>query len=255
MDEIQLKTKDDLQLLKASGKILVHTLREVKKHVRPGVSLLDLEKIAKREIEAQEAEPAFLGYKPKSTSEPYPAAICASVNETVVHGIPYDVELKEGDILKIDIGVKYKNRFTDAAITMGVGKTPKEAKKLLKTTNEALKRAIKVCKPGKYTGDIGWVIENTIKKQGFEIVEKLTGHGVGFDVHEPPTVRNNGEKGSGEELVPGMVIAIEPMVAMGSGEVFAKEDGSFVVKDNSLTAHFEKTIAITERGPLDLTPW
>ncbi|MDP2704341.1 MAG: type I methionyl aminopeptidase [bacterium] len=252
---MQLKSKDDIRLLKISGRILVRVLKELEKKAKPGVSLLDLEKRAREIIKKYGGEPAFLGYKPRPNATPYPAAICASVNEGLVHGIPHDIPLKDGDLLKIDVGVSYKNRLTDAAITVEVGKVRKEAKRLEKCTLEALKQAIKACKPGGHIGDIGWAVEQTVKKYGYSVAEKLSGHGVGFEVHESPTVHNYGEKGEGEELVPGMVIAIEPMVITGSGEIVEKEDGGFDAKDGSLTAHFEKTIAITDRGYIDLTPW
>lgn len=252
---VRLKSKSDIQLLKISGRILVRVLKELEKKARPGVSLLDLEKRAREIIQTYGGEPAFLGYKSKSDATPYPAAICASVNEGLVHGIPYDVPLQDGDLLKIDVGVSYKNRLTDAAITIEVGKAPGNAKRLRKCTLEALKQAVRACKPGGHTGDIGWAVEQTVKKYGYSVAEKLSGHGVGLEVHELPTVHNYGEKGTGEELVPGMVIAIEPMVIAGGGEIVEKEDGGFGAKDGSLTAHFEKTIAITNKGYIDLTPW
>lgn len=250
---VKLKSKEDIELLKKSGAILVRVLRELEKKARPGVSLLDLDKFAANIIKNAGGEPAFLGYKPTSRSAPYPAIICASRNQTIVHGIPYDAPLKDGDLLSLDTGVIYKNMVTDSAITLGVGKIPEEAKNLLKTAKNALKQGLKMCKPGNKLGDIGWAIEEETKREGYFIVEKLTGHGVGFELHEEPTIYNFGEKGTGTPLEPGMVLAIEPMIAIGTSEVKECEDGSFETKDGSLAAHFEKTIAITARGYIDLT--
>lgn len=252
---VKLKSKQDIELLKKSGEILARVLRELEKKIRPGVSLLDLDKCAAEIIKNAGAEPAFLGYKATSRSEPYPAVICTSRNKTIVHGIPYDVPLEDGDLLSIDTGVRYKNMVTDAAITLGVGKCSETAKNLLKTAKNALKQGLRFCKPGNTLGDIGWAIEEEVKKARFYIVDKLTGHGIGFELHEEPTVHNVGEKGKGLPLLPGMVLAIEPMLAASTSEVKENEDGSFETKDGSLAAHFEKTIAITERGFTDLTPW
>ena len=252
---VRLKSKEEIELLKISGSILVRVLRELEKKARPGVSLLDLDKLASDIIRSAGAKPAFFGYRATSHSAPYPAIICASRNQTIVHGIPYDVPLKDGDLLSIDTGVAYGNMIADGAITLGVGKPSESAKNLLKTAKNALKQGIKACKAGNHTGDIGRAIEEEAKKAGFYIVDKLTGHGVGFDLHEEPMVYNFGEKGSGVLLEPGMVLAIEPMIAAGTSEVKENEDGSFETKDGSLAAHFEKTIAITEKGFIDLTPW
>lgn len=252
---LRLKSKEDIGLLKISGSILTRVLQELEKKARPGVSLLDLDKYAAEIIKNAGGEPAFLGYKATSRSAPYPAVICVSRNETIVHGIPYDTEIKEGDLLSLDTGIIYKKMVTDGAITLGIGKIPESAKNLLKTAKNALKEGMKMCKPGNKLGDIGWAIEEEAKRGGCFVVEKLTGHGVGFGLHEEPTVYNFGEKGSGVELEPGMVLAIEPMLAIGTSEVKECDDGSFETKDGSLAAHFEKTIAITDRGYIDLTPW
>ncbi len=233
----------------------MRVLRELEKRVRPGVSLLDLDKYASEIIKQAGAEPAFFGYKATPRSAPYPAAICVSKNQTIVHGIPYDVPLREGDLLSLDTGIKYKNMITDGAITLGVGRVSREAENLLKTAKNALKQGLKYCKPGYRLGDIGWAIEEEAKRGGVFVVEKLTGHGVGFDLHEEPTVYNFGEQGTGIPLEAGMVLAVEPMLALETSEVKENEDGSFETKDGSLAVHFEKTIAITERGFIDLTPW
>ncbi|MEK7478980.1 MAG: type I methionyl aminopeptidase [Patescibacteria group bacterium] len=252
---VRLKSKADIELLKISGSILAHVLRELEKKVCSGVSLLDLDKFASEIIKNAGGEPAFLGYKATSHSTPYPAVICASRNEIIVHGIPYDVSLKDGDLISLDTGIRYGKMVTDGAITLGVGQISKDAENLLKTAKNALKQGLKYCKPGYRLGDVGSAIEEEAKREGFFVVEKLTGHGVGFDLHEEPTVYNFGEKGTGGALEPGMVLAIEPMLALGTSEVKERDDGSFETKDGSLAAHFEKTIVITERGFIDLTPW
>ena len=252
---VRLKTKKDIELLKKSGRILVKTLRDLEKRAKAGVTLLELEDRAREIIKNSDAAPAFFGYKATKDAAPYPAAICASVNDTIVHGIPHDTKLEDGDLLSIDIGIKYQNLITDAAITVAIGNVSKEDEKLLKTANKALKEGLKQVKPGKHIGDIGHAIEQTAKRDGFHIIEKLTGHGVGFDLHEPPAIFNYGEKGEGIKLEPGMVLAIEPMITSSSGEIINGGDGSFKTRNGTKAAHVEKTIAVTERGCLDLTPW
>jgi methionyl aminopeptidase len=250
---IKLKTEEDLQLMRVSGKILARTLREVKSAAGEGVTLSSLDKIAKKFITEAGATPTFLGYRPEGAEHAYPAAICASVNETIVHGIPGKYVLKNGDILSIDLGVTYKGRITDAAITFGIGDIDSEATSLIRATEKALTRAIVECVPGKHVGDIGHVIEDTAKKASLHVVHGLTGHGVGIHLHEDPSVYNYGTRGEGAELVAGLVLAIEPMFAVGSPYAVVKKDDSFATKDKSLSAHFEHTVAITEHGPEVLT--
>ncbi len=252
---IRLKTESDIEQLKISGKILVAVIGELQRSAVEGVSLLEIDQKARKSLKEFKAKPSFLDYHSSKKSAPFPAAICASVNDGLVHGIPDDYRIKSGDVLKIDLGVDYNGFITDGAVTVGIGKISSVAEKLLKATKAALEEAIKICKAGNYTGDIGWIIENVAKNYEFSIAEKLTGHGVGFEVHEDPSVYNFGERGSGILMENGLVIAIEPMIIAGSGEVIEKEDGSFFTKDGSLSAHFEKTIAVTENGCIDLTPW
>jgi len=250
---IRLKTNSEIKTLQEGGKILAFVMSEVSKIVQPGITTEFLDKLAKKLILGKGAEPSFLGYQPSSADKPYPANICASVNEVVVHGLPSDYKLQEGDVLKLDFGVKYKNLFTDAAITIPVGKIKPEVQKLIKKTRESLYVGIKEAKPGNHLGDIGWAINNFVEKSKFKIIRALTGHGVGFDVHEDPVVLNYGKRGEGIKLEPGLVIAIEPMVSMGSGKVLQRKDGSFVTADNSISAHFEHTIAIAKKEPLIIT--
>ncbi len=173
----------------------------------------------------------------------------------MVHGIPKkDLILKEGDLVSLDCGICYKNLYTDMAITFGIGKISLKAKRLIKATKEALKKAIKVCRPGKRIGDISFEIESTIRKYHFYPICELSGHGVGYQVHEDPYVPNCGFKNTGELLKEGLVIAIEPMAAIGTSEVICDEDDQFLTADGSLSSHFEATVAVTKKGPMILTP-
>ncbi|MBI4919913.1 type I methionyl aminopeptidase [Candidatus Azambacteria bacterium] len=252
---ITIKTKEEIEILKEGGKILADVLNEISKFAKPGVSTGLLNQKAREMILARGAEPSFEGYKPSFSAKPYPAAICASLNSVVVHGLPSEnVFLKDGDILKLDFGVKYKNLFTDAATTIGVGKMAGEKNKLIETTKRALELAVNEVKSGNRIGDIGYAIENYVKKQGFSVVEVLVGHGVGYAVHEEPNIPNYGKKGDGLVLKSGMVLAIEPMVTMGSDKVKESQDGfGYETVDGSLAAHFEHTVAVTDTGGLILT--
>ncbi|MEK9194188.1 MAG: type I methionyl aminopeptidase [Patescibacteria group bacterium] len=250
---IKLKNEKDLEMLRVSGKILAQTLKTLEEKAQVGTKLSELEDLAKKLIKESGAKPSFLGYKPEGAKKGYPAAICASVNEKIVHGIPDDYILKNGDILKIDLGVNYKNYFTDSAITVPIGRVSSQAEKLIQITKDALNSAIKICTAGNRLGDIGFVVEKTVKSAGFSVAKGLTGHGVGFEIHEDPTIYNYGDKGTGMILEPGMVLAIEPMVAIGSGDIKQLADDSFVMKDGSLSAHFEHTIAIVSKSVEILT--
>lgn len=249
------KTERDLEGLRASGRILAIVLNNLREEAHEGVRLLYLDELARELLKSAGAKPAFLGYKGESSRKPYPAAICTSLNDQIVHGLPTNYVLKEGDVLKIDLGADYQGYITDAAVTLAIGKIGAVAEKLISATQTALHEAIKVCKLGNHTGDIGWVIEQTVKNYGFSVVKNLTGHGVGFALHEEPTVYNYGERNTGVLLQAGMVLAVEPMVSAGLGETVDNPDGSFSTKDKSLSAHFEKTVAITESGPEILTPF
>jgi len=250
---IKLKTQEDIQNLRISGKILVSVMDALVRNSQEGTSLKSLDEHARMLINKAGAKPAFLDYQPEGSRYPYPAAICASVNEQIVHGVPSSYTLKQGDVFKIDLGINYNGFFTDAAVTVGIGQISKEAEKLMQVTRNSLKEAIKVCKVGKRLGDIGAVIEATAKKANFHIVKGLTGHGVGFGVHEEPVIHNFGKSGEGLALEVGMVLAIEPMISLGTGEIKQSQDDSYVTADNTLAAHFEKTIAITSTGPEVLT--
>ncbi|MFH1162221.1 MAG: type I methionyl aminopeptidase [Candidatus Jorgensenbacteria bacterium] len=250
---MKLKNKKDLSALRASGRFLAELLALLEKKVKPGVLLRELDCAAREYLKKADARPAFLGYQPEGAIEPFPAAICTSVNEQIVHGIPGSYVLVEGDILKIDAGVEYKKYFTDAAITISVGRVSSRASKLIAATERALAEAIRAAKPGGHLGDVGAAVSRTLRGTGFRAVKGLTGHGVGFSLHEDPTVYNYGKRGEGMVLRPGLVIAIEPMVSAGSPEITAQPDGSYITRDGSLSAHVEHTVAITEGGAEILT--
>ena len=255
---ITIKTEKEIEILKEGGKILAEVLRELAKLSagwRTGVSTGFLEKKAREMILASGAEPAFLNYHPTFLEKPYPAALCASLNNVVVHCVPSDeIVLKEGDILKLDLGVKYKNLFTDAAVTVGIGKLTEEKQKLIDVTKKALELAIYEVKPGNHIGDIGFAIENYVESNGFYVIEILVGHGVGHAIHEEPNVPNYGKKGQGPILKPGMVLAIEPMVSLKGKDVQLSKDGfGYETLSGSLSAHFEHSVAVTEEGNEVLT--
>lgn len=253
---ISYKSDSDIKGLRESGKILVFVLLTLKEMAKEGIALSDLDKKARELLRQYGATPAFLNYKPEGAKKAFPASICTSLNEEVVHGLPDERILKNGDVLKIDLGVVFKGFITDAALTLGIGEISEQNKLLIETTELALKNAIDVAKnKNSKLGDIGWAIENTAEQNGFSVIEGLTGHGVGFKLHEDPVVYNYGERGSGLALKKGLVLAIEPMLSVGSPTVVARDDESFVTKDGSFTAHFEKTIAFTDNGVEILTPF
>lgn len=251
-----IKTAVDIEKMREGGKRLARVLRLVSERVAPGVSTEELNLLADRLIREGADVPAFLGYTPTGAERPYPGAICISVNEEIVHGIPNEDPrvLVEGDIVGLDCGLTHKELITDAALTVPVGVIDAEAKKLVQVTREALAVGIKAARGGNHIGDIGHAIEQFARPHGYGIVHELGGHGVGYKVHEEPHVPNVGNPGEGEELVPGMVLALEPMLNEGGAEVKLADDGyTFFTADGSRSAHFEHTILITEGAPEILT--
>ena len=244
---IKLKTPEQIEKIARSGKILSEVFRKTIEEAKIGTSLKRLDDLAYQLIKKAGAEPAFLGYKPSGAKHPYSATICASINDIIVHGFPTDYKLKNGDILKLDFGVKYEGFYSDAAVTIGIGAISKEAENLIKAAENALNEAIKIIKIGNTLGDIGFAISQTAKKYGVKAIKELTGHGVGLKLHEDPTIYNYGEKGKGIKLKPGMVLAVEPMFAISTDKIIQKKDESWATADGSLSAHFEHTIAITEK--------
>lgn len=248
---IIIKTKEEVEKLREGGKHLAMVLAETAKQVRPGVSALELDKFAEAKIKELGDESAFLGYRPKGHHMAFPASLCVSINSEVVHGIPKATTiLKEGDIVSLDLGIKHKGLFTDHAVTVPVGKISKDKEKLLYDTRESMYVGISAIKPGARVGDIGYAIESYIKKTGkYGIVRVLAGHGVGRAIHEDPFIPNYGRPKTGELLVPGMVIAIEPMLTLGTDDVIDSSDGYTIkTEDGSWAAHFEHTVYINEQG-------
>ncbi|MBI1975293.1 MAG: type I methionyl aminopeptidase [Parcubacteria group bacterium] len=251
---ITVKSREEIQKLRKGGKILSSVLKQLAKACRPGVSAKELDILAEKLMRKAGATPAFLGYRPNAAARPFPASICVSVNAIVVHGIPlHEIILNEGDLVTIDLGVAFQKLFTDAAVTVGIGKVDRKARELMRVTKGALEEAMKYAKPGNALGDIGYSIQEYVAGRGFSIVQGLGGHGVGYSLHEDPFVANVGIRGSGPRLKEGMVLAIEPMVTTGSGEILMRQDGSFVTKDGAPAAHFEHTVAITKKRQIVLT--
>jgi methionyl aminopeptidase len=250
---ITLKTPEEIEIMAEGGRILGEVLRELRAAARAGITTKELDALAYKLIIGAHAVPAFLNYRPHGATRGYPATLCASVNDGIVHGLPSKRALQEGDVLKLDLGLRYKGFCSDAAITVGIGKISREANNLIKATEVALAAGIKEVKIGKTLGDVGYAIETIAQKNGCSVAEGLTGHGIGKALHEDPYVFNFGERGKGDVLKNGMVIAIEPMFTIGAGAIRELPDDSYVTMDGSLAAHFEHTIAITEKGPRILT--
>lgn len=253
---ITIKSKEDIEILREGGKRLSLILKRVAEAVRPGVTEFELNELAEKLIEEGGDSAPFKNYKPDMCRIAFPAAICISVNDEVVHGIPDKKVLKEGDIVGLDLGLEHKGMFTDMAITVAVGKISKEDEELMDITRKSLEAGIKAVRAGATTGDIGYAVESVIKPKKYGIVRELAGHGVGYSVHEPPYIPNYGRKGTGEKLSAGMVIAIEPMVNLGSDKIVEDKDKFTIrTKDGSKSAHFEKTVVVTEKGCEVLTPF
>ncbi len=250
---INIKTEEEIEIMAEAGRRLAKVMSSLKGMVVVGLKTQEIDSEAKRLIKEMDCAPAFLGYTPGGAVAPYSATICASINDEVVHGIPSDYELENGDILKLDIGLVYKKYYSDMAITVAIGSISKNEQKLISVTREALEKAISAARSGNTLGDIGYAVESFVKKNGFSVAQDLTGHGIGKKLHEDPYVFNFGEPGDGEELKPGMVLALEPMVAVGKGRVRQRFDDTFVTADGSKSAHFEHTVAITEKGTIVLT--
>ena len=246
---IILKSQDEIKRIAEACHIVAEALENIKKIVSPGTTTLELDRFAETFIVSKGATPAFKGYKG------YPSSLCTSVNEEVVHGIPSAAKrLKEGDIISLDIGVYYKGFYGDAAVTLPVGKINDTAKRLLAATEGALYQGIKNAVIGKRLSDISSAIQEYVETRGFSVVRNFVGHGIGRELHEEPQLPNFGRPGEGPVLMEGMVLAIEPMVNAGTWEVVILDDGwTAVTRDNSLSAHFEHTVAVTLDGPKALT--
>jgi methionyl aminopeptidase len=241
---IILKSKDEIKRIADACRIVAEVLEGIKRQVAPGITTKELDEFAESFIISKGAKPAFKGYKG------YPASVCTSINDQVVHGIPSSTtKLKEGDILSLDIGVYYKGFYGDGAITLPVGKINSQARKLLEVTERALKAGIEKAVAGNRLSDISAAIQTLVEAEGFSVVRNFVGHGIGRQLHEEPQIPNFGKPGEGPKLMEGMTLAIEPMVNTGGWEVVILKDGwTAVTKDKGLSAHFEHTVAITKDG-------
>ncbi|HDH04614.1 MAG TPA: type I methionyl aminopeptidase [Nitrospirae bacterium] len=240
---IVLKSDDEIKRMAESCRIVAEVLEGIKKNIAPGVATEELDEFAESFILSKGARPAFKGYRG------YPASVCTSVNEQVVHGIPSSTKLRNGDIISLDIGVCYKGFYGDAAVTVPVGSVDKQAGKLLLVTEKALKIGLEKSVAGNRLSDVSFAIQEYVESEGFSVVRNFVGHGIGRELHEEPQVPNFGKPGEGPRLLPGMTLAIEPMVNAGDWEVVILNDGwTAVTKDKSLSAHFEHTVAITKNG-------
>ncbi len=240
---IYLKTDEEIELLRKSNMLVAKTLGEIAKVIRPGVTTLELDKIAEEYIRDNGGIPGFLNY------QGFPNTLCTSVNEHVVHGIPNKNPLKEGDIVSVDCGVLLNEFYGDSAYTFGIGEISKEVKHLLDTTKESLFKGIENAVAGKRLGDVGYAIQKYNEEQGFSVVREMVGHGVGRNLHEAPEVPNYGRRGSGTLLKEGMVIAIEPMINLGKRNIVQENDGWTIrTIDKKVSAHFEHTVAVQKNA-------
>ena len=245
---ITIKTESELKLMRVSGRVVGEALLEIGRKIRPGVTTQELDRLAAEYLKKNDCTPAFLGY------HGYPATICTSVNEQVVHGIPGKSVLEEGDIVGIDLGAFFKGYCGDSARTFAVGKVSREIEKLLEVTREALDLGIDQVKVGNRISDIGHAIQNFVETEGFSVVKDYVGHGIGQAMHEEPQIPNYGQPHQGARIVEGMCLALEPMVNLGVDEVKVLEDSwTVVTKDGKFSAHFEDTIAVLAEGPENLT--
>ncbi|KKU78652.1 MAG: Methionine aminopeptidase [Parcubacteria group bacterium GW2011_GWA2_47_7] len=248
------KTTEEIDLLRESGKRLARVLHLVAGEIKPGVTTKYLDEVAERIIREKGDTPPFLNYTPHGAHKPFPASLCVSINDEIVHGIPGSRVLEDGDIVSIDLGVTHKGMITDAALTVPVGNVAPRVWKLIQETERGLEEGIRAMRLGGRIGDIGAAVERVGNQNGYGIVRELGGHGVGHAVHEEPYVPNYGTKGTGPILKEGMVLALEPMFMLGDEHIRQMEDGYTIIsEDGSLSAHFEHTVAMTDIGAEVLT--
>lgn len=234
--------------MQKGAKILAQIMNQLKEQVKAGIATRELNETAESLILKFGAQPSFKGYNG------FPAGLCVSINEEIVHGIPSERKLKEGDIVSLDLGIFYKGFHSDMAITLGIGEISPESRRLIRVTKDALRMAIRKVRPGNTTGDIGNTIQRYVEAQGFGVIRDLCGHGIGRKLHEEPQILNYGKRHTGEVIKEGMVFCIEPMVAMGNGRIKKSLDGyGFSTQDGSLSAHFEHEVAVTKDGCRILT--
>ena len=261
---ISVKSKEEIKIMAEGGKILSGIMKELEKKIKPGITTKELDRVAETLILNSGGKPSFKGYQGSGGElvEPFPASLCTSINEELVHVIPSGRKLKEGDIISLDLGIFYpsagsgqvKGFHTDMALTFPVGKISMEAQRLIRVTKKALKRGLKKVRPGNTFGDIGNTIQRYVEDQGFNVVRDLCGHGIGKEVHEDPQILNYGKRHSGPKIEEGMTFCIEPMVTVGDWKIKKTKDGyGFGTADDSLSAHFEHTIVVTKDGCRVLT--
>jgi methionyl aminopeptidase len=242
------KSEQEIEAMARAGRVVAETLALIGENLRPGVTTKELDEIAEEHIRSQGGAPTFKGY------HGFPASICTSPNSMVVHGIPGDYRVMEGDLLSVDVGVTLDGFVADSAYTFSVGSISDETQRLLDVGQAALEAGISEARPGNHVGDISAAVQRTVEEAGFSVVKSLVGHGIGRSMHEEPQIPNWGEPGRGPLLAPGMTLAIEPMINAGSAEVFVADDRwSISTDDGSLSAHFEHTVAVTDGGPRILT--
>jgi len=245
---IPLKSASELAAMRQAGSLLVRITDKLRGFIKAGISTLEIDRIAEELIRKEGARPAFKGYLG------FPASVCACLNEEVVHGIPSERQIKDGDILKLDIGINLNGYFSDYAFTLAMGNIEGRVKKLLEATKKALDLGVAQARPERHLSDISWAIQSYIEAQGFSVVRDFVGHGIGSKMHEPPEIPNFGRPHSGPVLKEGMCLAIEPMVNMGGWEGRIAENGwTAITKDQLQSAHFEHTVAVTKDGPEILT--
>jgi len=248
MSSITIKTKEEIEIMREGGQILAEIMKELENKVEPDITTKELDRAAEALILKYGGKPSFKGHLD------FPACLCTSVNEELVHCIPSERKLKEGDIVSLDLGILYKGFHTDMTVTLSVGKISAEAQRLIRITKKALKRGIKKVRPGITFGDISNTIQRYVESQGYNVVRELCGHGIGRELHEEPEILNYGKRGTGPELAEGMTFCLEPMVIIGDWHLKkAKDNYGLQTQDNSLCAHFEHTLAVTQNGCQILT--
>lgn len=250
---ITIKSKDELKIMREAGRVVAETLQLLVSMVKPGTNVLELDEAVRREYERRRVVPTFLGYPPGSR-RPFPATVCVSINDEIVHGIPRDYEMQDSDIVSIDLGATYKGYVGDAAVTVVCGAATNGSKKLVDACEQSLQEGIKQVRPGNRIGDIAHAIQSYAESNGYSVVREYVGHGVGRRMHEDPQVPNYGLPGTGFKLKPGLVIAIEPMLNVGDWHTKVDSDTWTIrTMDGSLSAHFEHTVAVTPDGAEVLT--
>ena len=250
-----LHNQAEIQKMRDAGRLTAETFALLREHVRPGVTTKELDRIAEQYIRKHGAVPAYKGYKPRFASRPFPATICASVNDVICHGFPSSTPLHEGDIIGVDIGLQLNGFYGDACVTYPVGTLAPESAKLLAVAEESLWRGINISQAGKRLGDIGHAIQSYVEPNGFSVVREWSGHGVGRKLHEELSVPHYGKAGTLQKLLPGMIFTIEPMINVGKPDMYVDKQDGWTVRtlDHSLSAQFEHSIVITDHGPEVLT--